>query len=476
MKIYYNIQSDGLKTMVGKSLYDENTAVFYKMQKAIVEFGMLECSSLLVGFSGGADSCAMLDVLHKMCKTKDIKLYALHVNHMIRGNEANRDELFCFNFCKERSIHLTIIKKDIPALAKEQGKGLEECARDFRYLSFSEFCTKNKIERIATAHNANDNTETVLFNLARGSGLRGLCGIPPVRDNIIRPLIYCKKEEIIEYCNKKGIEYMQDSTNSSIEYTRNYIRHELTPCLEHINNNAISAISRNSSILRKDLDALETIADSCLDYSDCQLAKMPESIIVRVLQKRYKKAGFDPSCLEEKHISAILKLLKKGKTGDTVSLPNKSRVLKLREGLEFSQEERTPAKKNNDIFKLCYGINNIPQLNCSILIRKPNEIFEKFENVYKMSMKAEIIFDTIDSLCSLYCRAKSDGDSYRFGGMTRSVRKLLWQKGIPAEKRINYPVICDDKGILLLPGFPLREGCNIQNGEKYIIEIYLFKN
>lgn len=446
-----------------------------KVYKAVSEFGMLECSSLLVGFSGGADSCSMIDVLHNMCKKRSIKLYALHVNHMIRGDEAKRDEEFCRRFCIERNIPLTVIRKDIPALAKEEGKGIEECARDFRYSCFYEFCAKEGVERIATAHNANDNTETVLFNLARGSGLRGLCGIPPVRDNIIRPLIYCQKEEIIEYCRQKGIEYMKDSTNDCLDYMRNYIRHEIVPSLVHINGEAVSSISRSSVLLRRDLCALEEMAEQYLDAPDDKLFELPQAIISRVLMMRYKNEGFDPAMLEEKHISALFSLLKNGNTGERLSLPQKSEAVRLKEGIEFRNRFEKP-QRVEEIFKLNYGENVISRLNCCIDVWSSEDFIKKTENVYNLSMKAEVFFDTIDSIRSLYCRAKRDGDSYRFGGMTRSVKKLLWQKGIPAEDRINYPVICDSEGILFLPGYPVREESNKQNGKKYIINIYSMKS
>jgi tRNA(Ile)-lysidine synthase len=445
-----------------------------KINKAISEYGMLDCSSLLVGFSGGADSCALLDVLHKLCKTKNIKVHALHVNHMIRGEEATRDSNFCVEFCRKREIPITVIEKDIPALAKEQKKGLEECARDFRYSCFEEFCSKNGFDRIATAHNANDNTETVIFNLARGSGIRGLCGIPPVRENVIRPLIYCQKSEIIEYCRQNSIEYMNDSTNDCDDYTRNHIRHNITPKLTDINKDAVEAISRSSAILRRDLFALDFIAESYINSSDTELKKLPEAVIVRVLLLRYKNSVFDPSSLEEKHVSAILKLFLNGSTADRISLPNKSRAVRQKEGILFEKDVKAP-EKVNETFPLHYGINIIPELNCRIDIYKDGENFKKIENVYNLTMNAEFFSDTMDWCNSIYCRGRKEGDSYRFGKMTRSIKKLLWQLEIPAENRVNFPVICDSEGIMLLPGFPIRDDLKAKKGEKYIIYIYLFE-
>ena len=148
-----------------------------KFKKATGEYSMLEAGSLLVGFSGGADSSALLHLLKN--HTSGIKIYAFHVNHMIRGGEADRDEEFCRDFCKALDVPLFVERLDIPLLAKEEKKGIEECARDHRYSFAAKLCRENHIERIATAHNADDNLESVIFNLARGCGSQGSAGSHP---------------------------------------------------------------------------------------------------------------------------------------------------------------------------------------------------------------------------------------------------------------------------------------------------------
>ena len=163
---------------------------------------MIECGSAVVAaVSGGSDSMALLFALKSISDDYGFALCAAHVNHCIRGNDAERDENFVRQKCEELGVELFVKKADVVKMASEQGIGLEECGRNVRYEFFNSL-GDNIV--IATAHNLSARAETFLFNFARGSALRGLCSIPPVRDNIIRPLIECSKEEILDFCQKNA--------------------------------------------------------------------------------------------------------------------------------------------------------------------------------------------------------------------------------------------------------------------------------
>ena len=167
--------------------------------ETIKEYDMLpQGSRVIVGFSGGADSVALLSFLYELQQELDLKLLACHINHQLRGDEAQRDEEFCRKFCAERGIELHVFRKDIASAAKQAGKSIEEYAREVRYERFQQLCSSEK-DRVATAHNANDLAETILFHVARGTGIKGLIGIPAVRGNIIRPLLFCSREQIEAY-------------------------------------------------------------------------------------------------------------------------------------------------------------------------------------------------------------------------------------------------------------------------------------
>jgi len=199
-------------------MYNNNITfdVLEKIQRADRNFSLFDgCKKVLAALSGGADSCCLLLALSKLGEKYGFSLCALHVNHMIRGDEADRDESFARELCETAGCEFFCEKVDIPSLAKERGVSLELCARDVRYSLFEEYCTKYGFDAVAVAHNSGDNAETVLFNLTRGSSIKGLCGIPPKRKlgdsaKIIRPLIYVTRHEIEAFLKEEGASFVTD--------------------------------------------------------------------------------------------------------------------------------------------------------------------------------------------------------------------------------------------------------------------------
>ena len=252
---------------------NRDSAEFIKECKEyIIKNSMLpeNVSTVVAGLSGGADSVCLLSVLNSLKNDFGFNLIAVHVNHGIRGEEAKRDEIFSENYCKKLGIPFKLFSYDCPLEAKKTGEGLEECGRRLRYQSFNSVCPNDNY-RIATAHNANDNAETVLFNISRGSSLKGACGIPSVRDNIIRPVLFASREQIEKFCNDNSLEYITDSTNNSDDYSRNKIRHCVLPVLSEINHGAISSFTRFSQNAKEDSDYLEKIA--CKSYNESNISK-----------------------------------------------------------------------------------------------------------------------------------------------------------------------------------------------------------
>ena len=441
-------------------------AVVEKFKKVTREYSMLAEDSILVGFSGGADSVALLHLLKN--NTEGIRLAALHVNHMIRGEEANRDERFCRDFCQKHNIRLFVERVDIPSLAREQKKGLEECARDFRYSALKRISTEQGYDRIATAHNADDNLESIIFNLARGCAVSGIGGIAPVRENIIRPLISCTKQEILEYLKQVDQEYVYDSTNSDTEYTRNYIRHNILPALRRLNPEVSILAVSTAKAARRDEEALGIIARSGA-YS---LKNAPDAVALRMIKGEYEKNGGREGALGSRHYEALLELVKRSEEGSGISLPGRIFARIRRGELEFVRDERKKPEKAEGEYPLCLGISEIPTLDCAVEILPKGQNSKICENVYKLSMKAILCFDTIEDINGLYCRARRDADKYKLRGMTKSVKKLLWEKRISAENKLNFPVICDEKGIVFLPGFEKRDGNDYTSGAEYLVTVY----
>ncbi len=212
---------------------------------------ILSKDKIVIGVSGGPDSMALLNILLEIKKTMDFEIVVAHINHMIRI-EAIEEEEYVRNFCKKNDIEFYAKKVDVVKLAKEQKKGVEETARNIRYDFFEEICKKTNSNKVAIAHNKNDNVETVLMNLFRGSSVNGLRGIEPKRQNIIRPIIECERKEIEEYCEKEKLYPKIDKTNLENDYTRNKIRNSLLPFIkQEFNPNIIETIDRLSILVRQ---------------------------------------------------------------------------------------------------------------------------------------------------------------------------------------------------------------------------------
>ena len=288
-----------------------------KIKETINRYNMLKKDDVVVvAVSGGADSIALLHALHSLRQELGISVIACHVNHNLRGEESMRDEQFVRDFCNSRKIPDTFYSIDIKA---DKHESVEEKARKMRYECFDKLCAGLTSPKLATAHTASDNTETVFLNILRGTGTKGLCGIPPVRGNIIRPLIRCTREEIENYCRENKLDYVTDSSNLSDDYKRNRIRHRLIPLMQEFNPSLFEAVSRMTSAVYDDNQLLEQICAQAKEnsrkddgYSCEKLAELDRTILCRVISSVLSDNGIEPSALRINECSEII-LNKKGK-------------------------------------------------------------------------------------------------------------------------------------------------------------------
>lgn len=428
-----------------------------KIKKAIDTFSMFrKGDSVLVGFSGGKDSVVLLHALNSLASFYGITLTALHVNHNIRGDEAMHDQQFCKEFCEKNNIPFVCASVDAVTFSENNKVGLEEGARILRYDAFYNTCRELGISKIATAHTASDNLETVLFNLARGSASTGMKGIPPVRDNIVRPLIYCTTDEVIEYAQCLGLTFVTDSTNADTDYSRNHIRHSIVPLLKNINPALENAVSNMCDALRCDLSYILSCTDKIDTDKTDELAVLHPALLSRVLINMYRSVS--GQTLESVHISEMTDLVynySKNRCRDVkqLSLPGKTDMVVTPCRIYF--KKHIPSSRLQE-HVLTFGLNEFPETGCALYIADNEQEVIDFlnKNIYKISIhtivKKSALTDTI-------VRGRIDGDTFSFSNMTKKVKKMFNEAKIPTDMRDILPIICDKDGIVWIAGFPLRD-------------------
>ena len=429
--------------------------VFARAVDTVNEFGMADFlrGGVLVGFSGGADSVLLMHFLIEYRRRFfDFPILAVHVNHMIRGDEAERDERFSECVCSTLDVEFMSVSVDVPRLASEMGVGTEEAARIARYSEFSKIISgRDDISVIAVAHNATDNLETMLFNMMRGTGARGIAGIAPLRDNIIRPLIDIDKGSIVRLLDECGIAYVTDSTNLSDEYTRNYIRNRVIPPMREHFPAPERAASRLSRALRLDDDYITSVAQDFIvthpvihvsDFSSLHFA-----VFARVAMLLAAECG---SVLEQTHIRAIYDRL--DGTDFCISLPSRATFACERGVCSFA-----PCREDDRaelFFKLDCGVNHLSGFDADLVLSE-TPIDKTSLNVYKNSIHADLSSAIIEG--EIYLRSRREGDSLFYGGHTHKLKKVFCDLKIPNSHRAKIPLLCDDKGVVWVPGLAVRE-------------------
>lgn len=427
-----------------------------KVLKAIKDYNMLsKGQKVTVALSGGADSVCLLHVLFSLKDKLSVEVEAAHLNHLIRGDEAFRDENFVKDFCEKLGVEIFIARIDVPKYAEDNSLSIELAARQVRY----EFLNSVSGGVVATAHNSGDNLETVLFNLTRGTALKGLCGIPAVRDNIIRPLIYCSRDEIEEYCRLNNLDFITDSTNLSDDYTRNKIRHNIIPLLKELNPSVETAVLRMGSALSEDNDFIEAIAQEEFEnrYSDKKtlylkdFSKLHISVAVRVI-KRFCKA-----CMADDVSSSHLRQLYNiCISGGEAQLPR----------AVFISEFGNLYKKSENEENIAFRVE---------IVSAESEEFLKFQKINNLLLKNYIDYDKI--VGKLVSRTRISGDSIKLKNKngTKLLTKLYNEYRIPAKIRDTLPVIADDDGVIWIYKIGVADRVAADIGSKNILKINVFE-
>lgn len=437
-------------------------------------------SAILIAFSGGADSRALLHRLALFCKNTRAPLFAAHVNHGIRGDEAISDRDFCVRTAAEYGVECFVLDADVPAIARGSGESIETAARRVRYEFFERLMREHDIPLLATAHNADDCLETLIFNIARGTGLRGIASIPPCRrlgdGYVIRPLLGAAKSDILAYCEFNRLEYVIDSTNTDTAYSRNLIRHKIIPLLEELNPGLRANAARLAATARESCDFIDGIAAEAITEVAGENRVAGDSLAgsvgfddgvplerIAALHPAVRSRAVSLLCerergitLEQKHINDITWLILRGVNGSSVSLPGRTRAKIADCRLKFCDDPRKKRDVKSEKFStpLSVGENELPRGRIVLTPVAPPP----------KQNRTTCAADTLIIPCALLpltARSIAEGDTIRQGGMTKKVRRLLAAAGIPAEARHLHPIVWGaDGSIVWIPGVAVRDGIN----------------
>lgn len=412
--------------------------------------------AILCAVSGGADSMCLLHMIY----SRGIKVVAAHFEHGIRGEESMRDARFVESWCREAGIDCVIGHGSVPSCAAERGLGLEQAARELRYAFLEKTAAEQGCKYIATAHNADDNVETVIFNLARGGGTLGLKGIPRERGHFIRPLLDMSRREIERYLEKNAIPHVEDGSNASDDYSRNLIRHHVTPVLRRINPELHLAVGRTAKLLEQDEDCLGAMADSFIrEYYDgeslpvSELRQLHRAVSSRVLRRLCNES------LSFEHVEQALKLLE-GTERKYLDVPGQ-RLCRQQGRLYFSPGEIVSIPDR----ELIPGRwTAVPELGLELLAEYGDNDAEVNGLFKTCRLKCE-------NICSsVYCTGRKAGDRLRPAGRgcTKSLKSLFNEAGYTRERRSRTLVLRDGKGILAVLGMCLDERAKAAPGDRVL--------
>ncbi len=407
---------------------------------------------VIVALSGGADSVCLLDILVSLKELLGIDIFAAHFNHCIRGEEADRDEAFVTDICDKLAISLFLGREDVPAEAAQTGESVELCARRLRYAFLERGAASINGAKIATAHHMGDNAETVLWNLARGSGIDGLSGIPVKRGEIIRPLLCVTREEIEAYCADRGLRYVTDSTNLSDGYTRNRLRHQVVPVLCELNPGAIGNIARTSGLMREADEYLNKISakelkDAETEYGlSCERLLRLEPIVLKYAVKSLLEQHGAP--VDYRHIGLIAEAMRTGgavQLGQGFTAVCSQGILRIKSGDTEMDELPTLGDflENNGIRIRIRGGKPI----------LPDELKGSDQKIHNLLLYNSIPCDIITQDTVLRRRMAGDTFTDPRRRVTKTLKKLMNEKKLPREIRGDIPLIANGSTVLWISGF-----------------------
>lgn len=449
--------------------------------------------SVIIGISGGADSVCLLKLLERLRKQMGFTVVGVHINHNLRGEEALKDQQFVASLMEKCGFEHYEYSFDVEKIAKEKKQSIEEVARELRYNAFEEIGKKYTNYKIAVAHNANDNAETILHNLIRGTGIKGATGISVVRDNIIRPLIKTTRDEIIEYLELINQEYRTDLSNLTDEYTRNKIRNNVIPYIkDNINEKVVEHINVFGDQLKLAEEFLNKIVNKTFEkYIDLskslksnedndfyipenEFEKEEEFIKKEIVKKTIELMAGKLKDITFVHIQSVLELFDKT-VGKVVELPYNLVAVKKYEGIVIKIKSEKKSEKETYIQVSGEGIYEKECIKGKFIIEmidkemlKNNKINLKNDSqTYTKYMDYDILIG------DLFFRNRKAGDYFitNSNGDKKKLKDYFIDQKVPREKRDEIILLAKGNKICWIVGYRISEDCKITGNTEKIIKI-----
>lgn len=439
-----------------------------------------ENDRILVAFSGGTDSLALLMVLHELKERLKIEIGACHLNHMLRGKDADEDENFTEEICRKLDVPFYSMKADVKAYAKENRLSLEAAGRALRYAFFKEIMVSLKYDRCATAHHLDDQVETVLMNIMRGSGLNGLTGMSPLREEFVKPLLFLKKEELASFLKEKNLEPREDDSNQESVFRRNRVRNELIPYIrENFNEDFPETLFRMSELLSSDSDFLEETveekAKSCLLIESKERIiirkeafKLHQAILRRLIQKAILQVKGNLSDIEEIHIRDIVSLNEK-ETGKMIDI--KDAITARNDYGRIIIERKKTAEREESMLHEELTIPGTYVIEGKTITFRYVGRDEIIKDKRLRFFNGDIIEEKI------IVRHRDEGDRMRPFGMNgyRKLKNILIDKKISREDRDRLLVFQNRNEIFYIGSMIISDDYKVKESTQKILEVGIFE-
>ena len=456
-----------------------------KIEAFVKKYGMIQSKDTVVtGVSGGADSICLLFALLELQKKLDFRLAVCHVNHQIRGKSADEDEAFVRRLCEERGIPFWAFHENVELIAAKRKQSLEEAGRMVRREAFETVRREVGGTKIATAHHKNDSAETLLMNLARGAGLKGMCAIRPVNGIWIRPLLCLERREIEAWLEEQNLPYCQDETNDEDEYMRNRVRHRMIPELEkQVNTRAVRHFCDAAGQVQEVWDYLEAQTQEA--FADCtektgeseifidhdKFAALPPVIGKLVIKKALETAAGSEKDIAACHVETVLDLFA-GQTGRRADLPYRLTAERTYTGVCIGPKREAQRADGYAKELAVPGETRVAEKHWNVTCR----VFEKkaafsFAQIPQKTYTKWFDYDIIKN--SLFIRSRRQGDSITIDntGSRQKLKKYFINEKVPAAMREELLVIADGEQILWIPGMRQSHAYQVREHTKRILEI-----